>query len=68
MLFRSVGVAGGVFIEVPVILAGTEFSILLFDKEERGGLGQVGGFQRLGSHQESLQLLSSHWRTVGRFS
>ena len=30
------------FIEVSVALTGVEVSILLFDKEERGGLGRVG--------------------------
>ena len=32
----------GMFIEVSVILAGVEVSILLFDKEEGGSLGRVG--------------------------
>ena len=32
----------GVFIEILVVLAGVEVSILLFDKEEGGGLGRVG--------------------------
>ena len=32
----------GVFIEVLVVLAGMEVSILLFNKEEGGGLGRVG--------------------------
>ena len=39
---KGVGIAGGVFIEVPVILARTEFSILLLDDEEGGCLGGVG--------------------------
>ena len=39
---KGVGVTGGVFVEVPVILARTKFSILLLDKEERGRLGGVG--------------------------
>ena len=30
------------FIEVSVVLAGAEVSVLLFDKEEGGGLGRVG--------------------------
>ena len=36
---KGVGVADGMFINVMVILAGAESSILLFDEEERGGLG-----------------------------
>ena len=39
---EGVGVTSGVFIEVAVILTRVEFAILLFDKEERGGLGGVG--------------------------
>ena len=33
----------GVFIEVAIILAGAEFAIFLFDKEEGGCLEGVGG-------------------------
>ena len=40
---KGVGVVGGVFVEVPVILARMEFSIFLFDKEEGGHLGGIGG-------------------------
>ena len=39
---KGVGIVGGVFVEVSVILAGTEFSIFLFDEEEGGCLGGVG--------------------------
>ena len=39
---KGVGIAGGMFIEVPVILARTEFSIFLLDEEEGGRLGGVG--------------------------
>ena len=39
---KGVGIAGGMFIEVSVVLAGVEFTIFLFDKEEAGYLGGVG--------------------------
>ena len=39
---EGVGVAGGVFIEVAVVLAGVEFTVFLLDKEERGCLEEVG--------------------------
>ena len=39
---KGVGVADGVFIDVAVVLARAESSILLFDEEERRGLGGVG--------------------------
>ena len=39
---EGVGVTGGMFVEIPVILARTKFSIFLFDEEERGCLGGVG--------------------------
>ena len=39
---EGVGVAGGVFVEVVVVLAGVEFTVFLFDKEEKGCLGGVG--------------------------
>ena len=39
---KGVGVADGVFVNVAVVLARAESSILLFDKEERGSLGGVG--------------------------
>ena len=35
---KVVGIAGGVFIEVSVVLTGVEFSIFPFHKEERGHL------------------------------
>ena len=35
---KGVGIAGGMFIEVAVVLAGVEFSILFLNEEERGGL------------------------------
>ena len=38
---ERIGIMSGMFIEVLVVLAGMEFSILLFDKEERRGLGGV---------------------------
>ena len=37
-----VGVAGGMFVQVSVILTGTETTILLFDKEKWGCLGGIG--------------------------
>ena len=39
---ERVGVAGGMFIQVSVILTGAEAAVLLFDKEEWGHLGGVG--------------------------
>ena len=39
---EGVGITGGVFVEVVVVLAGAEFAVFLLDKEERGGLGGVG--------------------------
>ena len=39
---KGIGILGGVFIEVSVVLTRAEFSIFLFDKEERGRLGGVG--------------------------
>ena len=39
---KGVGVADGVFIEVTIVLAWAKSSVLLFDEEERGGLGGVG--------------------------
>ena len=38
---EGVGVTGGIFVEVLVVLAGVKFAIFLFDKEERGCLGGV---------------------------
>ena len=38
---KGIGVVNGVFIEVLIVLAGVEVSILLFDKEEGVGLGRV---------------------------
>ena len=32
----------GVFVDVAIVLAGAESSILLFDEEERGGLWRIG--------------------------
>ena len=40
---KGVDVSDGVLIQVVIILAGAKFPILLFDKEEKGGLGRVGG-------------------------
>ena len=40
---EGVCVTDGMLVQIVVILAGAEFPILLFDKEERGGLGGVGG-------------------------
>ena len=40
---EQVGVADGMFIDVVVVLAQAESSVLLFDKEKGGGLGRVGG-------------------------
>ena len=39
---KRVGVTGGVFVEVPVILTRMKFAILLFDEEKGGGLWRVG--------------------------
>ena len=39
---KWVGVAGGMFVQVSVILTGTETAILLFDKEEWGRLRGIG--------------------------
>ena len=39
---ERVGVMNGVFIDIMVVLAGAESSILFFDEKERGGLGRVG--------------------------
>ena len=36
---EGVSIAGGVFVEILVVLAGAEFTVLLLDKEERGCLG-----------------------------
>ena len=38
---KEVGIVGGMFVEVMVVLAGAEFAIFLFDKEERGCLGGI---------------------------
>ena len=38
---ERVGIMSGMFIEISVILAGVEFAILLFNKEERGCLGGI---------------------------
>ena len=40
---EGVCVTDGMLVQIAVILAGAEFPILLFDKEERGGLGGAGG-------------------------
>ena len=39
---KWIGVAGGMFVQVSVILTGAETAVLLFDKEEWGCLGGVG--------------------------
>ena len=39
---EGVGIVGGMFVEVSVVLTGVEFAVLLFDKEERGHLREVG--------------------------
>ena len=39
---KGVGIVGGVFVEVSIVLAGVEFAIFLLDKEEGGCLGGVG--------------------------
>ena len=39
---EEVGIMGGMFIEVVIVLARVEFAILLFDEEEGGGLRRVG--------------------------
>ena len=40
---EGVCVTDGMFVQIAVILAGEEFPILFFDKEEGGGLRGVGG-------------------------
>ena len=40
---EGVCVVDGMLVQIAVILAGVEFPVLLFDEEERGGLGRVGG-------------------------
>ena len=40
---ERIGVLDGVFVQIAIILAGAEFPVLFFDKEEGGGLGKVGG-------------------------
>ena len=40
---KRVGVLDDMLIQVAVTLAGTEFPILFFDEEKRGGLERVGG-------------------------
>ena len=39
---KGVCIASGVFVEVAVVLAGVEFTVLLLDKEEGGRLGGIG--------------------------
>ena len=39
---KRVGIADGVFVDVSIILAGAESSVLLFDEEEGRGLGGIG--------------------------
>ena len=39
---KGVGIAGGVFVEVSIVLARTKFSVFLLDKEEGRCLGGVG--------------------------
>ena len=39
---KGIGVTDGVFVDIAIILAGAESSVLLFDEEEGGGLGGVG--------------------------
>ena len=39
---KGVGVVDGVFVDITVVLARAESSVLLFDEEERRGLGGVG--------------------------
>ena len=46
---EGVGVTGGMFIEVSVVLARVEFAVLLLDKEEEGCLGGVGRMNLSGS-------------------
>ena len=39
---KGIGVVGGVFIEVSVVLAGAELTVFLLDKEERRCLEGIG--------------------------
>ena len=38
---ERIGISDGVLIQIAIILIGVEFPVLLFDKEEGGGLGGV---------------------------
>ena len=40
---KRIGILDGMFVQIVVILAGVEFPIFLFNKEEEGGLERVGG-------------------------
>ena len=40
---EGVCITDGILVQIAVILTGAEFPVLLFDKEERGGLGGVRG-------------------------
>ena len=40
---ERIGISDGVLVQIVIVLAGVGFPILLFDKEEGGGLGRVGG-------------------------
>ena len=62
---EGVGVAGGVFVEVTIVLAGAEFAIFLFDKEERGCLGGIGR-TNLSSSQVFLQEVLSSFLFIWR--
>jgi len=62
--WERVGIPNSVFIKIPVVLTGTESSILFLYKEERSSLGRVQGgrfFQRRDSRQGKFQ-----WQDVLR--
>ena len=60
---KGVGVIGGVFIEVVVVLAGVELAILLLDKEERDAWGELEGrifpVAKFSSRKSSVAFFSS---------
>ena len=62
---KGVGIMGDVFIQVSVVLTGAEFSILFFDKEEKGGLWGVGRMN-LSSGQVFFEEVLGGFLFIGR--
>ena len=56
---EEVSVMNDVFIKVPVILAGVEFPVFLFDEEKGGGLRRIEGMKFPGSYVFFKEILSS---------